>query len=664
MGRGRRARARKRHFAELTQVIDEFFGKLVDPINEGAARKRIVAAHLLPPKASDLKDSCASRPPKGYYVILGRGTAATVNLTTLRQSKSIGAKRLDHEGAELPVVMVGQVDPWWNYENHAMGQPAYLLSLPGYHHPVTPDSEEKLPMGCSSKVFAQSTRDELNLLHKHHPFFEVTGWVGAIQAQANPEPDKAKKKLKDGGVDATKVDDLLALPYESSYPRFRLVVVGPDGTPRFLYAWKIDICTGSGLMNIEPRDTGVNKDFFKPARTPPWLPVKDWVVQLKDRRVLHGMDGLTEAFVWDPKWRICVYGHGGIGLNQVERAHDIGCCLDWYSRATHHGNGFALPRNDTVLRGSHSDPETGGSYMNAGEASGMRKAADQTKWDLTFPLFPGNPRWRFADYAKVIDGTASNVDVKPVIETKDPGGTSRIVDHWTGIGSTPPLAGSPDPAGWFPFSTEYARDCPNKDAIGKAEEGKAYDYLILTIGQNVQAPGEPSSLTEGITLDPIKHDGDRAVGLISSDQHIRVLGAAATQFPGKNKDSAYVKQEEWRGTLPCSAVPPGFLPSGYNIAAANGFFDDHPCRNVNTLSRAELIACLQKAPASFSADDATKLAETIIKLRQWPNNGIKEIGELVVELATDPATQSISGLSNLNGALKVGYPDPDPWDNS
>src|SRR5262245_15890150 len=93
------------------------------------------------PNVIDPRDAVAttslgsSSVPTGYYVIIGRGTAATVNHTTLRAT-TFGRRRI----SGLPILHIGFEDPWVHFDDHMMGQFPHMLSLPGYIHQPKPKS--------------------------------------------------------------------------------------------------------------------------------------------------------------------------------------------------------------------------------------------------------------------------------------------------------------------------------------------------------------------------------------------------------------------------------------------------------------------------------------------------------------------------------------------
>src|SRR5438874_1100396 len=154
-----------------------------------------VSASLQPIGSVELNTHSGKLPV--YYVIVGCGTAAVVNHTTLRQTQW-GKDRI----GGLPVMHIGFKDPWWHYFTHGMGQPPYLLTMPGYHQRPSQASDvfQHNP-GCRSDRFAACTEHEWGLLwtkyHTETPatskFHHLEGWVAVIQMRGKQTSEKVMK---------------------------------------------------------------------------------------------------------------------------------------------------------------------------------------------------------------------------------------------------------------------------------------------------------------------------------------------------------------------------------------------------------------------------------------------------------------------------------------
>lgn len=601
----------------------------------------------------------------GYYVIVGRGTAAIVNHSTLRRSAE-GQKRLrlkdDEPMTLLPVMHIGMEDPWLNYAKHGMGQPPYLLNMPGYQAPVAPDEVDMVRTGCSSKKFSASTRGEWQALLEKYGEDEkdgihcTEGWVAALQSRDQKTvwqdeggvkalDDLAKEKL-DRGL----LEEYLECDYPKGAPPFRLIVVGceSDGvTQKFsmIYAHKVDFCTGGGRVRTAPREPVAD---FEMAKTPPWIPSKKWTKELIDRKIIHGVDGLTEFTPFPKEHRICVYGAGGIGLNQIERAHDLedaGPCMDWYGRE-HIGINptLALRRNDTVLKGHNK------AYMDPGDADIGRTAA--AVFDANFATIPGNPKWRFGNFSKI------NVQVegeKVHMRVPDPGKKAFLTDAYAvpvlnngtgGLDYRPEDKQMLGVKGVFDFGKDYCE--VHKACCAAAENGMAYDRVIVCLGQEGNQAGEPARIAWFLTFNAILDSaGYYLVGLQADAGPVRILGAAAVMYPAVNTKNGYERMEAYRGSLPGSAVLPGFILAGHNIAAANGFFTaDRPNKNANTVTMAEMVKLLEDG--GQERDAAIDLAAKLITRRQWRSNGfasIDQLNEKLPELEIEAVKNSGMGLA-------------------
>lgn len=591
-------------------------------------------------------DTVARRPPNGYYVIIGCGAAAVVDHTTLRQSEA-GREHLE----ALPVVHLGFDDPWLHYHPHGMGQPPYLLRMPGYHRPVDldPNSPNTIRSGMTSTRFAAGTKYELDLLMSKFETYRIQAWAAAIESRTKPY--EQREKLKELGLKATDVDNMLDRPFPEAFPKYRLLVVRPDASLHFLYAFKIDICSGAGQTAVRDFRGGADNHLLKPARTKPWLPSYKWSTELRDRKVIHGTDGLTVQTNWKANSRICVYGRGGIALNQIERAEDNPTVLvDWLSRSPLHQT-FNLRRNDTVLKHPTEDRA-----MHPGEFDANRLTS--TRQDETLDLFPARDIWRFGKGSTA----ASAVEAPPVHQT--------VLVKVSGAGkigySDRTYSDSVDSTfHYFPYKANSPGAVPAElKSLPTREKAKEYDRVILCGGQFNDVPGQPSALAGHFAFTPIVFH-DRMVGLKCPGGDIRVLGAAAAMFPDVGDTVTGKKMETFRMGLPASAVPPGFILSAVNIASANGFFDDNVNTNVNSVSQEELEALLTSA---VEAHQARTIAAGIVRMRQWPDNGFSMIeggkrgsGSLWNRILDSDLVFLDANWDRVLAKLTIDYREADDW---
>ncbi|HVI01893.1 MAG TPA: hypothetical protein VM869_24430, partial [Enhygromyxa sp.] len=146
-------------------------------------------------------------------------------------------------------------------------------------------------------------------------------------------------------------------------------------------------------------------------------------------------------------------------------------------------------------------------------------------------------------------------------------------------------------------------------------------------GQATDQVGQPHAIAGHLGFRPVNMNG-RMVALATEDGLVRVIGAACNDYPGVNQQT-WIRAGRPAGgrpdyamwtfhaTLPVSAVIDGFIICGANTAIANRYFDEHPNRNVNTMTYAEIRAVVGD----------NDLAGRIIAQRN-PNNGYKNVQEL------------------------------------
>ncbi|MFN7918863.1 MAG: hypothetical protein U0Q16_02130 [Bryobacteraceae bacterium] len=234
-------------------------------------------------------------PDTAYYVIAGRGYAAVVNYVTLMAS----ARGRDRIG-RLPVLFIGQEDPWANYREVKMGQWPFLLSLPGFHNrPGFRQANQFL----SSAAFSRTT------------------------------------KLECHGIAAASLDAMV----ESVERRGRELIVVANGRP--IRAAKLDVCIGIGqsrwldLDRIE--DPLLLQEYRDSAcRQHPW------------RRIVTGEQFLESRTLMPQRGKVCVLGGGATGAWCAEVGLKTGNEVLWVSKGQIGGRAFPDSlRNDRLLAG-------------------------------------------------------------------------------------------------------------------------------------------------------------------------------------------------------------------------------------------------------------------------------------------------------------------------
>ncbi len=627
---------------------------------------RQVNASLQDPTAKSKKpaNTAADTPPTGYYVIIGCGLAAVLNHTTLRQAKK-GKDRLAHpttKDVTLPVMHLGFEDPWGNYHAHGMGQPPYLLTMPGYHDRPSPDADKSaIRSGMRSTEFAGITKKEWDLLRDKFKFEHREAWAAVIQPRGEGEKGKTidanvLKDLEEEGLSGAQVNQQLGKKYPDSYPPYRILVVSPEQKLDLVYAHKIDICVGAGRPTI-PKPSESAESCWG-GRTQLWVPPSKWNPATAGRRVVNAPEALCRQTPWTSAERMCVFGAGGIGLNMVERAEDVGCHLDWLPNpmpgvgrpaATSLHRTFNLARNDTVLKHPML-PKTdkSGKAMEPGESSVRDDKFQPTR--TSEPLYPCKDEWRFAWHTDILNVQAVGGGIrikigKATVQGAPPDG-AKIVD--AGENSTD-LTGNA-----FPFSKWYAEKFT--ELSSEFYDKQIYSRLFVSTGLlNQDALGTPDTLARAIEFKRLEVNG-RTVGLESSADAglVRCLGAAAVMHP--KADFAMNKHDgtnKFFGSLPYSAVQPGFIYAGATIAAANGWFDKpNENRNVNTVEQGDLIKMLEE---DMNPDDAKKLGEAIVAKRRL-SNGYRDLDAMKTLVTSDWPVKQLPGMDRAISKLFTSYP--------
>jgi len=556
--------------------------------------------------------------PPVYYVIVGRGPMAVVNHRTLRASEW-GKARL----AALKVLHLGFPNPWPKYLKHGLGQPNHLLSLPGFtNQPSAAGPEKTVDGGLDSQHFGGCVDDEYAALKDGFAGVESRDeWVALVQARtADDQAPDAKIGEEIQGAEVLKVVKEMLETKWPKYPAeeapYRLCVVNPKTKKiKLVYAAAIDICTGPGRPRVGKPGDGDTPEI-KDARTPPWLPPELWT---KDptwlgRRTLNGVDAIRDEVSWKANERICVTAGGGVGLNAAEKARNNSCVLDWFGRSGLMPI-FDNPRNLTFL----AHPETGARLKPGKRADvGVVSEAHLLPLDGKLRMGLGAVLKTIAnnDEATKVNVTLSAHNDKDAIRDKWKKSSRLDSGHWT-------------------FSDEFT------DHVKPLVPSKAYDRLVIPNGQETKTVGQPYSFAHHLTFKEVLGDDGRLVALETADGLVRVVGAAANNYPTytigdwtratKPADGspAFIMWS-FHATLPVSAVPDGFIVCGVNTAAANKYFVDFPNKNVNTMTYAEILAVVGKA----------ELAVKIVEGRN-ANNGYKDLVDLqTVAESTDAALKN------------------------
>ena len=314
-------------------------------------------------------DTFNQSPPTGYYVIVGRGFAATLNSVSLAGA-DYGETRVAKSGNKLPIMHIGHKDPWACYHSHGMGQFPHLLVGPGFKNrryeacePFEPHRSEK---------FAADTADEYDRIKevwraRGHDVEERDAWVALIQPKDGaPDFSEHVQKLADESVDTRP----LTRDYPPNFPPYRLLIVDKNGVSDLVYAEKIDICTGAGAPRLHPVHTvwtgyftamaeagqtqGAELDQASGERKPPMLTITGFDYmryrpQVWESLEHYGKDFKSRVPIISSQHallqqikrpysgtRVAVFGGGGVGVNLMEtfvgdRVSGGPWWLDWYA---------------------------------------------------------------------------------------------------------------------------------------------------------------------------------------------------------------------------------------------------------------------------------------------------------------------------------------------
>lgn len=562
------------------------------------------------------------RSPKVYYVIVGRGPMAVVNLSTLQQS-AWGRDRI----GERTVLFVGFPNPWPRYLQHGLGQPNYLLSLPGFlpaNQPSQAGPAFTIDGGLDSQEFGRRVDQQFNTFNNVEVAQE---WVALIQSRNAPGVLDARIRNEEGGVPVHQaVNARLADPWPpfaaEEEANYRLCLYHPvTGVARWVYAARIDMCTGPGRPNVFDPNGGATPETDG-AKTPPWLTPEHWITipRWANRRTLNGVDAIRDEVQWNNNERVCVTAGGGVGLNAAEKSRVNNCFLDWFGRDQLMPI-FENPRNITYLK----DPNT-----NQRCAYGNRHAVGiNVENDLIAGTQP-HRMGRGAALQTVARPAQNVVDVR-LYHYGAPGNPCNIRDWWNNHSLL-------NANGEWTFSAQYQ----NILAPAVEELLPRYNWLVIPNGQGTGHVGQPHAFARHLVFQPVVLQG-RMVAMETADHAVRILGAACNDYPGNawatwnnaGQPAVTPADQMWQyhATLPVSAVPDGFIICGINTAVANRFYDAaNPNTNVNTMTYAELLALLGNAG----------VAQQIIQNRN-ARNGYANLGD--VQQATNNA--NLAQFANL-----------------
>jgi hypothetical protein len=477
-----------------------------------------------------------------------------------------------------------------------MGQSPHLLDLPGFASVTAAAQANEYEL---SRRFAARVKSEIDKLVASGKAEVMDGWVALIQHCDAPRPDLVDKVGKSLGLNSIQINKLKT--YNSASPPYRLLVMEADGSPRLVYACKIDLCTGGGPPRLREA-AGVEDDLFTAYQGKPWEPPAN---RTAFRYLISGIEALHDASPLAKGARLCIHGSGGVGVNLVETAMDSGKWVDWMAPGTHHEVFVASGRNDVLLKPGSSGRIPFHRRLRFGEGVGIAKIAAE---EIVFE--PGKPP----------DGQLAGPKLP------------EVVDYYADVVTLK--------EGGFPYGTQCM--------LGRAPAGEGYGQLIVTQGleSSPERHGSPASLARafesegGVELIIPLEDG-RVAGLQTLNGDVRILGSAATAMVWK--DSGYQdpleKSKTYHKRLPLQAhvgSAAGITYNAVTVALANRYFtltEPHLNRNVNTAHPRELQVILG------DRDLAAEIVELRPKVAPWGYRTLEELtdalGESTADLPTD-----------------------------
>jgi hypothetical protein len=153
--------------------------------------------------------------------------------------------------------------------------------------------------------------------------------------------------------------------------------------------------------------------------------------------------------------------------------------------------------------------------------------------------------------------------------------------------------------------------------------------------------------------------------LSTKDKRVRLLGACGQYYVDSPMHTIGAPGEQAKrffAQLPGSAVLPGFVYMGINIALANQFFTPaDPNPNVNTMSPEELIDVI--VGGIPTRRNAFEVADDLMAYRR-SRNGFRTVAEFIAVAWASAVHRGLSGLklffrltaANSAGRIATAYP--------
>jgi hypothetical protein len=288
-----------------------------------------------------VNNAIARPPPPGYYVIIGRGASAWYNHLTLLQTPW-GSDRMSRNGAPLPVMHIGYEEPWGRRGHERMGQPPRMLDFfrglgPGLGLPGGLNEGDWLP----ASEFAATIRAAENevcgfyrLVERPDGSYLFTrnslrnthlvikdGFVGIIEMAHDfaghpgylPAPEQARAAAATATIGDPTVWLKPTCPYRISVYHNRV--------RSFVYAHKIDICTGPGQARLFPDTLFATPELYQEH-----IPQRGVAPEIRPAdqgfpRILDGNEYIGSPN--DPDKSVLVFKGNPVGAQSAQSALDM-----------------------------------------------------------------------------------------------------------------------------------------------------------------------------------------------------------------------------------------------------------------------------------------------------------------------------------------------------
>ena len=292
-------------------------------------------------------------PPMGYYVIIGRGVTALYNHLTMLND-TWGRTRLT---PQLPVMHLGYAEPWARRQNERMGQWPRMLNFfqglgPGLQLQGVPAENVQDDWLPSANFAANLQRVEQ---HIRRQYLLTIGPNGQMQLNANAprttslvfqngfvstieshqswvNRGRAGYAAANNGLPAAEVarwNDAVAhgrarmgdgSVWHNNLCPYRISVFDA-GSHHFIYAYKIDVCTGPGQPRLFRNNYFATPALYEEHKANDDFPPQNFDQGAPMPRILNGNEFIGS--VNDPNETVLVFKGNPVGAQSIQSALDM-----------------------------------------------------------------------------------------------------------------------------------------------------------------------------------------------------------------------------------------------------------------------------------------------------------------------------------------------------